>query len=323
MSLSKKIISALGGLEILQNRIAMASAFIMLVCICSIIIVLFYWWDDKRKNEVIYHFNKEKKARTNLLTDVLFKKLSANIKRLEDDRGKKPGWSQNVTMLILAMLLAMGIFLLYYKQVFLGVAMPIILLIVITKVSELIVDSNDEKIQASLPMAIDSIIRAMSKHDDLPGILYDAASSGIEDPIKTMLQQMSIKMINSSIQGTLNEFMETNKNIWIYSLSFTLLNYTEDSSKEDTVVQLRKLKAIIDKENKDKNANKTEKKMTVAINYVLCVFAILGLLGNLAFNSGAKDFFFASIGGLACFVIGITLVIVSIFSNLLLGKGKI
>lgn len=318
----EKIISILGGVESTKYITTLIINLCAVICVCATVIVLFYWWSETKKEQSIYNFNHEKKAKSNYITDVLFKELTKNMKRLEDEKGKPEGWAQRMTIIIVIGCLSAGGFLLFYKQVFLGVSTPVAMLMVITKISELIVDSNAEKIQAALPSAIDSIIRSMSKHDDLPGILYDASSS-IEEPLKTMLQQMSVKMLNSSIQGTLNKFMEDNKNIWIYALSFTLLNYVEDASKDDTVNQLRKLKGVIDKENKDKNANKAEKKMTVAVNYVLCVFAVLGLIGNLMANPAAKNFFFASLGGIVCFVVGVILVIVSVFSNLLLGKGKI
>lgn len=317
-----RIVSILGGTTQAKMITTVIIDVIAVVCVCSTIIIFYYWWEDRKNENKIYDFNKKKKERKNYITDVMLKGLTRNIRQIGREKNKKEGWARNVVMIILVGLIGIGVFLLNYKQIFLGIAMPIILLFVITKLSELVIDSNAEKIQAALPSAIDSIIRSMSKHDDLPGILYDASSS-IDPPLKEMLQNMSVKMLNSSIQGTLNTFMEENKNIWIYALSFTLLNYTEDASKDDTAAQLRKLKGVIDKENKDKNANKAEKKMTVAVNYVLCVFAILGLLGNLAMNPVAKSFFFSSISGIACFVGGITLIVVSVFSNLLLGKGKI
>lgn len=317
-----KIINFLGGYAAARDITTAIVTLSCIIVVCSVLIVAFYWWNEDKKEREIYNYNRRKKERTNIITDILFKQLTTNMKRLEEEKGKREGWAQQMTMIIVCGCIASGAFLLFYKQIFLGIATPVIMLAIITKISELVVDSNAEKIQAALPSAIDSIIRSMSKHDDLPGILYDA-TSGIEEPLKSMLQQMSVRMLNSSIQGTLNRFMEDNKNIWIYALSFTLLNYVEDASKDDTMTQLRKLKGVIDKENKDKNANKAEKKMTVAVNYVLCVFAIIGLVGNLLANPAAKGFFFASLGGIVCFVAGLSLVIISVFSNLLLGKGKI
>lgn len=317
-----KIIAMCGGREDMMMLLTDAVKLISLF-VASFGVILAYSYYAQMKQELsIYEIPKQVKERKNYITDVLFKELTSNLKILEIERGKKEGWSKNMSMAIVGAVLAFAIFLLLNGQLFIGIIFPAIMLIILTKIIGLISVSLSEKLRMQMPYAIDSVIRALSKNDDLKSVLYDA-SAVLEEPLKSMFSEMSIRMMQVSPDAVLKEFMEEQKNIWVYAFAFTLQNYLEETSKEDTILQLRELKSVIDKENKDKSANKAEKKMTVAINYVLCAFAVIGFFANLAMNPIGKTFFFSSVIGMVCFIVGIILVIVSIFSNLLLGSGKL
>ena len=317
-----KIIAMCGGREDMMMLLTDAVKLISLF-VASFGVILAYSYYAQMKQELsIYEIPKQVKERKNYITDVLFKELTSNLKILEIERGKKEGWSKNMSMAIVGAVLAFAIFLLLNGQLFIGIIFPAIMLIILTKIIGLISVSLSEKLRMQMPYAIDSVIRALSQHDDLKSVLYDA-SAVLEEPLKSMFSEMSIRMMQVSPDAVLKEFMEEQKNIWVYAFAFTLQNYLEETSKEDTILQLRELKSVIDKENKDKSANKAEKKMTVAINYVLCAFAVIGFFANLAMNPIGKTFFFSSVIGMVCFIVGIILVIVSIFSNLLLGSGKL
>lgn len=305
-----------------RELLSIGSAVIIIAAICAGVFAAYSCsMDYRRENEIYTNKPYKKRHGVSDIAKVWFKSLNKSLTILERDKGKKEGFADTATLAVVVGLFAFGCFLFLNHQVLLAILLPIVLFKIIAKVIGLLVESEGEKIRAVLPYGIDTIIRSMSRNDDLKTVLYDA-SEQLDEPLKSMFAGMSIRMAQQNPIRVLEKFMEDNNNIWVYSLSFTLISYLEDASKDETVTQLRRLKEVIDKENREKSASKAEKKMTVAVNWVLCAFAVIGFIGNLMMNPQAESFFFASFGGLAAFIVGITLVVLSIFSNLLLGRGR-
>ena len=322
-NLMSEIILRLGGTYQVQELIRQIVIGIAVASAAIAVVAFYSYYDSYQKEQAIYRIDGKKKTtvKNNVITDVWLKQLTANLLVVEAEKGKKEGWARTASMMCLVFCVGFGIFLITQGQVFFGIILPFVFLFIIIKVTGIMVDSIAEKIKNEMPFAIDSIIRALSKSDDLPTVLYDASQS-VDEPLKSMFASMSVKMLNQDPALVLQEFMDNTKSIWTYSLSFTLLSYTEDTSKDDVVSQLRKLKAVIDKENKDALVERNSKKMTVTVNYALCVLAVVAFFGNNAINPMGKTFFFSSVAGIACFVIGTALVITTVFSNILLGKGR-
>lgn len=215
--------------------------------------------------------------------------------------------------------LVMGISLFSTGQRLLGVLIAPIFFMLVTKILSMLKINKIDKLKDEIPVAIDNIIRVMSKHSSLKTILYEASAS-LPEPMNTVLRTLSLKMSSDSGENVLTDFMDDYNDIWIYSFAFTLMSYLEDSPKADVINNLKELRDIIEKDVNERKAEALEKKMTVSINYVLVVIAIVGEFANIAMNPGGPAFFFKSPGGLACFLIGNTLLAASIISNILLTK---
>lgn len=277
--------------------------------------------DEKYERAAFTRTYKRDKGK-NFFTDVILKDLKSNIVALNQERGKTKEDADNMLNIILAIIFAFSIFMFFVQQPVFAILLPVVLLFVVTKITGLIKKSFSDYVMAQLPSGIDSIIRCFSGYNDLKSVLYDAGST-LPMPMRGIFQDLSRKMQTESADIVLEDFMDTSKDIWIYCLSFNLLSYVEDSNKKDVIANLRELKEVIDRDNREKQKQKVERKLTTSINYVLCFLAVAGFFANLIFNRAvAYPFFFSTVGGLGCFLGGMALVITSIFSNLLIGSGK-
>ena len=241
---------------------------------------------------------------------------------MNQERGRDKEAAENMMSMILILIFALCAFMFLVKQPVFAIVLPVVLLFVITKITGLVKKSFSDYVMAQLPSGIDSIIRCFSGYNDLKSVLYDAGST-LPMPMRGIFQDLSRKMQTESPDIVLQDFMDASKDIWIYCLSFNLLSYVEDSNKKDVIANLRELKEVIDRDNREKQKQKVERKLTTTINYVLCAIAFAGFVGNLVFNRDvAYPFFFSTVGGLGCFLGGMALLVISIFSNLLIGSGK-
>lgn len=276
---------------------------------------------ERRRQRAIFNVNYQEKDGINFLKDVLLKELRDGILTLSNERGRTEKESDRIFYIVVAALASVGIFLFVMKQIVLAFVMPVVLAFVLSKLTHSMAKSFNDYVEVELPVLIDNVLRVFSRYNDLRSIIYES-SLKVDDPLGKLFADLSTKMLNVSPDIALTEFAENNNNIWIHSFCFILNNYVESADKKVVLQNLRDLRDIIESENKSKNKDKLEKRMTIAINYALCVLAILGMFLNLIFNPIGADFFFASFGGLACFLAGIGLVVTTIFSNMMLGNGK-
>ncbi|MEG1299899.1 MAG: hypothetical protein RSC93_04290 [Erysipelotrichaceae bacterium] len=286
--------------------------------------LMFYFMirkDEKFEKEI---FIKKYKSdvRVNYITDVILKDLKSNLIALASERGKPKEFADTAMNVLLVIIFGLSVSMLVVKQPVFAILLPFILLFAITKITGLMKKSFDEYVMQQLPDAIDNTIRVFSGYNDLKTVLYEASKT-IEEPMKGIFQDLSRRMTNETPDKVLEDFMASSKNLWIYSFCFNLISYVEDAQKEDMLGNLRELKEIISRNNQEKNKQKVERKMTTSVNYLLCVIAFAAFMGNIMFNrSVAIPFFFGTLPGIACFLLGMTLLIISIFSNLLIGSGK-
>ena len=301
-------------------QVLMLVLFALTVSFC----LLFYLQvqkDEKYENSIFSRTYK-KKERKNFITDVLLKELRENVLELTLEKGKPIEKANLLINTLLGIVLALSIFMFMMKQPVFAVVLPITLLFVMTKITGLIKKSFSDYVVLQLPNAIETLIRVFSGYDDLKTVLYETSET-IPEPMRSIFMDLSRKMQTNMPSSVLQEFMDTNKNIWIYSLCFNLLAYIEDAEKKDVIDNLRELKDIIDRDNKEKKKQKLSRKLTTTINYVLCAMAIAGFILTLVFNkASAVPFFFGTVGGIGCFLGGMSLIVLTIFSNLLIGSGK-
>jgi hypothetical protein len=175
--------------------------------------------------------------------------------------------------------------------------------------------------ELQIPLAIDNITRIFSKVDDVRSILYES-SLDLPQPLQGILQSLSSQMALDAPDVVLNRFMDVNSNPYAYTMIFILYNYTRGADKRDTILNLRDLKLSLENEKKIGMQERMERRMTVTINYVLCGVALAALMLNLTFNPTASAFFFSTLTGIALFIVGILLIVVSIFFNVMIMRGK-
>lgn len=223
-----------------------------------------------------------------------------------------------VTLLCLA---GTSVFLLVVKQLVLAIVFPLILLKFLDYITAFVTKHTIEDIEEQLPSAIDKFIRVSTKNDDIKKILY-TTSLDIDEPLKSIFDNLAIKMSSGYKTDTLMELGNRYNNIWLWSFVFILIGYSTNTAKSETVDSLRNLRMLLEGENINQKNLTRERKYGVAINYSLAAVAFVGFIGNLIFNPTATEFFFASLGGLVCLAGGFGAIFVTIIVNIKMVKRK-
>ena len=273
---------------------------------------------EKRKQDKIKGLVKKNKTIENIKNLAFLKKFSNHLELLLIEKDKEGAFSFIFTG-VLVLSGASLIFFVYVKQILLAILAPIIVLKVADELCIKMGTDIVESIEEQLPFAIDNIIRISSKYGDIKSIIYEASRT-CQQPIKGILENMSREMISESPEKVLIEYAKKYDNVWFYSMVFTLISYLEDASKEETMKNLKSLRDILEKENYVKKASVTDKRYGVVVNLSICGMALFGFIFNLAFVPDAKEFFFSTFGGLLCFVIGITGIIITLFISINMSK---
>lgn len=279
---------------------------------------------EKKKFDKIFGFaeafRKRKKEKSKKIKIQLLKKLHNNLKNLleEKEKGEKVDLYFNI---IGVFILVFTLFLLFEGQVLLAIMSPFIIILFINKIINLSRDNIHERLERQLPLAIDNIIRISTKYNDMRTIIYETAQT-LNDPLKGIFIEMAIQMNSKSAQSVLMEYAYKFDDVWFYSLVFTLISYMEDSNKDDTVLNLRTLRNLLEKENNLKRKNQTDKKGNIAINRAIGFLAIVGLIIVMIFLPDSQHFFFATIPGILCFVGGTLFLGITILINILMSKER-
>lgn len=217
------------------------------------------------------------------------------------------------------MIFGSGVYLFFVKQILLALLFPIFLLYFLNYVCHLSIRHITEDIEAQLPVAIDHIIRISSKSESLKTIFYEA-SKRIDDPLKTIFEQIALKMSTMDSEPILLRLGNEYNNIWIYSFTFILIGYTKQDNKAEAIENLRNLRDLLENENQQKKIQKTERKYAIAMNYIIAFLGIVGWVLNLILNPIANDFFFGSFMGLGCLLIGLASIFATVIINIRLSK---
>ena len=221
----------------------------------------------------------------------------------------------------LIMAIVMLLYFIVIKQVLFAIGVPVVTILSIKKIFELLRTDATEKIEEQLPAVIDNIVKIFSRYSDLKTVIYEV-SLLVEDPIKGKLDKLARKMLSEDHSKTMMDFADDIDNIWVYSMVFILLSYKEETKKEDVILNLRHLSSIIEKENSLKNASVTDKKYGVMLNYAVAFIGGAGGIANIMFNPSGKSFFFGSVGGILCIIIGYASIIFTVFINIKLNSKK-
>ena len=278
--------------------------------------------NGKAKKKNIIEDNVKKSINLNFLNSKIgiVKKYTFTLNKYLKEENLEKNYSK---LLYLSLFLIVTVFLglLYVNQILLAFISPVIILKILTKILEKLSTKITVKIEEELPYAIDDITRIFSKYSDLKTVIYEVSLS-FDGVLKEIFENMARQMMSSPVDKVLMEFANKYDNIWFYSLMFTLLSYLEDTSKEETIDSLKKLRDMIEENNDRIQKAQQENKLTILVSYVLSVMAIIGFFLNLIFNSVGKSFFFESFGGLLCFIAGICLIISNLFINITISKKR-
>lgn len=248
------------------------------------------------------------------------KKLANNLEIVLKEKNKESAFSL-IFYSILGLALSSMIGLILVKQVLLAIIAPIVILKLANEICIRLSTDLIESLEEQLPFAIDNIIRISTKYSDIKSIIYEASRT-CEQPIKGILENISREMLSSPADEVLMDYAEKYDNVWFYSVVFTLISYLEDSSKEETIKNLKHLRDILEKENLTKKASVTDKRYGVMVNLVISILGIVGFVINLLITPNAKVFFFSTFSGLLCFVLGFVCFISTIFINIKMMKVK-
>lgn len=287
----------------------------------SLVILLVETINNYKKKQKMYgidsvYMNSKDFIRNNKF----FKKYYKLINTVLTERDKER-YAPVVFYAVLISAIAMMIYFISIKQLFFAVIAPVSLYYVTNKIFTLLLTDVNEKVDEQLPYTIDTIIKVFSKYSDLKSVIYEV-SQMIEDPLKSRFERLARKMISENQEKALMDFADEMDNIWIYSMVFILLSYKEEAKKEDVVANLRHLSNIIERENNLQNASVTDKKYGVVLNYAIAIIAGIGGIANIVFNPVGKEFFFGSMLGIICIIVGYACIALTIIINIKLASKK-
>lgn len=207
----------------------------------------------------------------------------------------------------------------FMNQFLLAILLPLMVHFFALKALEMATDTIHVYVQKELPIAIKHLIKALTKSSDLKTVMTET-SSNLREPLRSKFFELSRRMITENHEKCLMEFADELDDTWIYAFVFLLLSYKEQSKKTDIIKNLANLADMIETENFQREKAITEKKSVVILNYALGAVGTAGLLLNLTVNADSRQFFFHSLGGLVCFVIGCSAIMGTVLINLLLQK---
>lgn len=280
-------------------------------------IALFRLLSDKKRSDIA--FGRIELKETTLATQIKqlqhYRKIIFNmlLQRKQEHMTDTLFWTT------LGIDVAVGIYLFLMKQPLMGLIAPLFFHQFFKMVFHAMTRQKSEDIEEQLPTTINNLIRAASKYDDLKSMFYDT-SKKVENPMRGIMEQWAIKMATVPVEKLLLESAEEHNSIWFYSFTFIVIGYVGNSTKEDTMDNLRHLQEMLNREILLQKQQATERKYGVVINYAIACFAVVGFIANLVFNPIAQDFFYGSIGGIGCLLAGIGCIMTTIVVNLQLVK---
>ena len=275
---------------------------------------------EKRKENRIKGLVKEQKLTNRIKNLKIVKRFAKNLEIVLKDKNKEYSYEIYFYGVILSSIVVMFGFILV-KQIVLAILTPVIVLYIANELCLKLSADTTEQLEEQLPFAIDNIIRVSSKYSDMKSIIYEVSRT-CSNPVRGIFEDMSREMLTNPADVVLTKYANKYDNIWFYSVTFTLISYLEDVSKEETMANLKHLRDILEKENFIKKTSLTEKKVNITTNYVLAGFGVLGFFGNLFINPGGKKFFFSTFPGLLCFIFGMGAIILTVFLNIEMSKAK-
>lgn len=291
--------------------------------VLSILVLLGCAWfflslNEEQRKEAKRNGNKRLNKKRKPIKIKFLKEYRNILMALAVQRGKEEAFERYFYGSFVLMAISAG-FLIWVGQLFLAVAFPIFLFRFFRKAAKISMQSINEAVEEQIPFAIDNMLRVASKYDDLKTILFES-SRRLEDPLKGILESTAMKMTSQNPETVLLDLGARFNSIWMYSYTFILMSYIKNANKEETLENLRYLRRMLAGENSTKREQKQEKKMSVAINWVIITAAFAAFLANVFVNPIGKEFFFESLGGIVTLFAGFGAIFSTILMNIKMSR---
>ena len=223
--------------------------------------------------------------------------------------------SHNILIGITVLTLFIFFYFISIGQFFFAVVMPsAINYVIIRALKEMEFDVNYE-IEKQLPSIVDNIIQKFSKYNDLKTVIYEVSleTDGI---LKKPFEQLYKAMFFQEHSVALSDFADKIDNVWIHSLVFILISNQEDTSKGIVIENLKNLREMLNKDKKIQSQKQSDNLYGLALNYFICVVAVIANIIIIGVIPTAKNFFFKDVNGILCFTVGYGMVFATVMINL-------
>lgn len=272
---------------------------------------------ERRKSEQLLSLHKyRKKNSVQKIGEHVqsVQKLYGEIDEFLRKRGKN-NISDLVFYGIVALTLIIFIGMLLTGQFILAIVYPIAFIWFVRRMMVVATKDPIVEMEEELPMTIDNMIRILSRYSDIRTVMYETSLT-TKGPLRKELDLLVSQMNTRNPIVVLEEFSCKHNSVWLNNFGFTLLGYLGDSSKEETIQNLRHLRNLLSDDTKKKKDAIKERKPSVMINYALAAVGVVTGIANILFNPYGFDFFFHSYIGLFCFTIGFASVLGTIYMNI-------
>lgn len=288
---------------------------LLLATVLFIVYYMFYLMLQRRKKEHLLNLHKKKNSAQKLGDRVKF--VQTFYKEVDSFLAKR-GQSHIADIVfysIMGFSLVIAIAMIFAGQFVLAILYPVIFVWFIRKMMKISNKNPVVEMEEELPNTIDNMIRIFSKYADIKTIIYETSLTA-KGSLHKELDLLSRQLNTRSPIAVLEEFSEKYNSVWMNNFGFTLIGYLRETSKEETIRNLRHLRTILEKENKTKKSAISERKPSLMINYSLAVIGVVGAILNIIFNPQGFDFFFHSYSGLIVFTLGFGCIMSTIYMNI-------
>lgn len=307
-----RIWESVGGWSLVSD-VLIVSLFLFILFYMLVLLI------DKRKREYMLNMHRKKNVFQKLgnrleFADKLYKEI--------DEFLKERGHGNVADLFFHGILILSGVIfvmMLAIKQFVLAIVYPLGFIWFIRKIIRISRVDPVVAMEEEMPGMIDNMIRVFSRFSDIHTIMYET-SRITEGRLKQELDSISRQMNTKNPRLVLEEWGEKYNSVWLNSFAFTLIGYLEDTSKDETIQNLRHLRNLLSQENTARKDAIKERKPSLVINYSLATIAVLLGVLNIVFNPIAFDFFFRSYLGLFCFTAGFGFVLGTIYMNIRMMK---
>lgn len=288
--------------------------FLIAIMIATLLTGLFYYKRIRYINQLVnvQKNNKKKKEKGKP-----FSKLKETLQILLMLKNKESKLNLLFNSFLLILLVVFFLFI-KFENIILAVAVPMVMYIMTGKIlNEMIIDF-DSVVKKNFSNLVNHMIKHFAKTNDLSIVLYES-SKEVEEPLRSLLLTLSREIIVSNNQSRIIDFIEKTDNLWLHSFLLTLVNYKENSSKENVINNLLELSSMVDKRNELSSKMVSDRKPVVIINYMLLVVGIALAIGNIVLNPIMKEFISTPVG-IVSVLVGVGSVFLTVLVNMKLVK---